>query len=66
MFASIKDTAKMLPKTKKSLKIIADFQGFDLNLCTEQDLNLHPIKLGYAPQTYASTSSATGALSFCF
>ena len=45
---------------KKILEIISDFK----DLCAGQDLNLHPIKLGYAPQTYASTSSATSAAYF--
>ena len=45
---------------KKILEIISDFK----DLCAGQDLNLHPIKLGYAPQTYASTSSATSASYF--
>ncbi len=47
---------------KKILEIISDFK----DLCAGQDLNLHPIKLGYAPQTYASTSSATSACLFVF
>ena len=54
----------MCYKNKKILELISDFK--DLLLCAGQDLNLHPIKLGYAPQTYASTSSATSASVFLF
>ena len=48
------------------MKLISVFQGKRKNreMCAGQDLNLHPIKLGYAPQTYASTNSATSAFVF--
>ena len=42
------------------------FQSSFFDWCPRQDLNLHPLMRGHAPQTCASTNSATRAVVVSF
>lgn len=48
---------------KRTLK---NFRVLFFDWCPRQDLNLHPLMRGHAPQTCASTNSATRAVVVSF